>query len=191
MSLKSFSGGIHPPDNKQWSAHKPIEDCPLPDEFVVPMAQHIGAPANPCVAVGDLVTKGQVVGEARGFVSVPVHAPTSGEVVAVEPRPHPAGSSLPAVVIRSDGEDRWMDGLSALQPESGEPDALVERIRQAGVVGMGGATFPAHVKLSPPPEKAIDNLILNGVECEPYLTCLLYTSPSPRDRTRSRMPSSA
>ncbi len=169
-NLKTFRGGLHPPDNKQWSAHKAIETCPLPDELVIPLAQHIGAPAEACVAKGDLVKKGQVVGNAKGFVSVPVHASTSGEVVAVEPRPHPSGKALPAVVIKPDGEDAWVEGLEGVDFQSLSPDELRDRIRSAGMVGMGGATFPTHVKLSPPVEKPIDTLILNGVECEPYLT---------------------
>jgi electron transport complex protein RnfC len=170
MKLKTFPGGLHPPDSKSYSAHKPIEDCPLPEELVIPLAQHIGAPAEACVAKGDLVKKGQVIGQAKGFVSVPVHASTSGEVIAVEPRPHPMGKDLPAVVIAPDGEDAWVEGLVEADPETLSPDEIKERIRAAGIVGLGGATFPAHVKLSPPEGKTIDTLILNGVECEPYLT---------------------
>ncbi len=170
MKLKTFPGGLHPPDNKQWSEHKPIELCPLPEQLVVPLSQHIGAPAEACVQKGDLVKKGQLIGQAKGFVSVPVHAPTSGEVLAVEPRPHPSGKALPAVVIAPDGQDQWVDGLEPGDPEALSADELREKIRAAGIVGMGGATFPAHVKLSPPEGKKIDTLILNGVECEPYLT---------------------
>lgn len=170
MALKTFPGGLHPPDNKQWSAHKPIEVCPLPAEFVVPLAQHIGAPAVACVAVGDVVTKGQQIAEAKGFVSVPIHAPTSGTVTAVEDRPHPMGRALPAVVINADGEDAWGELPAPLDPATASVDALRDRLRECGLVGLGGATFPTHVKLSPPAEKPIDTLILNGVECEPYLT---------------------
>lgn len=170
MKLKTFPGGLHPPDSKAATAQRPVENCPLPDELIIPLSQHIGAPAKPCVAKGDRVKKGQVIGEARGFVSVPVHASSSGDVVAVEPRPHPSGMALPAVVLRPDGEDVWGETAAALDPHNDDIDTLLERIQGAGVVGMGGATFPTHVKLSPPPEKPIDTLIINGVECEPYLT---------------------
>lgn len=168
LFLPSFPGGLHPPEHKR-TAHLPSVFCPLPGELVVPLSQHIGAPAAACVAKGASVDKGAVIGEARGFVSVPVHAPTSGEVIAVEPRPHPSGRALPAVVIRPDGEDRWCP-LAPADPAALSVEEMVERIRAAGVVGMGGAAFPTHVKLSPPPDKPIDTLLINGVECEPYLT---------------------
>jgi electron transport complex protein RnfC len=170
MKLKTFPGGVHPHDNKEWSAHKAIEACPLPEELVIPLSQHIGAPAEVCVSPGDRVKKGQMIGAAKGFVSVPVHASSSGEVIAVEPRLHPSGKPLPAVVIRPDGEDAWDEGLSGAAPEDLTAEELRDRIRNAGIVGMGGATFPTHVKLAPPPEKSVDTLILNGVECEPFLT---------------------
>jgi electron transport complex protein RnfC len=170
MRLKTFPGGLHPPDNKKWSAHKAIETCPLPEELVIPLVQHIGAPAEVCVQKGDRVKKGQVIGNAKGFVSVPVHSSTSGEVTAVEPRPHASGRNLPAVVIRPDGEDAWAEGIAGADPETLSPDAIRERIRAAGIVGMGGATFPTHVKLTPPENKPIHTLVINGVECEPYLT---------------------
>jgi len=169
LFLKSFPGGLHPPDQKL-TARQPVEACPLPDLLVVPLAQHIGAPAVPCVVAGQRVHKGEVIGQAKGFVSVPIHAPTSGEVLVVEPRPHPQGRALPAVVIRPDGEDAWIDTLDPADPAELTPAEMVERIRAAGVVGMGGATFPTHVKLTPPVDKPINTLLINGVECEPYLT---------------------
>ncbi len=170
MNLKTFAGGLHPPDNKKYSAHKPIELCPVPEELVIPAAQHIGAPAEICVAVGDQVKKGQVIAKAKGFVSVPIHASTSGEVIAVEPRLHPMGHPLPAVVIKADGENKWDESLQQHDPDQLDADTMKKLLCDAGIVGMGGATFPTHVKLSPPPEKKIDTLIINGVECEPYLT---------------------
>jgi len=170
MTLKTFAGGLHPPDSKAASAQKPIERCPLPAELIIPAAQHIGAPAEICVAVGAEVKKGQVIAQAKGFVSVPVHASTSGTVTAVEPRLHPMGRPLPAVVIKPDGLDQWDASLQPNDPAQLDAAALKDLIRAAGIVGLGGATFPAHVKLSPPDGKTIDTLILNGVECEPYLT---------------------
>ncbi len=180
MTLKTFPGGLHPDDNKKWTAAKPIEDVPLPAELVIPLSQHIGAPAEVCVEVGEQVKKGQVIGRAKGFVSVPVHASTSGEVIAVEPRPHPSGRRLASVVIRPDGDDQWVAEMPKADPNTLTAEEIKDRLRDAGIVGMGGATFPAHVKLSPPEEKPIDTLIINGVECEPYLTAdhrLMLESP--------------
>ncbi|MDO3378154.1 electron transport complex subunit RsxC [Geoalkalibacter halelectricus] len=167
---KTFRGGLHPPENKAGSAHKPIEDCPLPAELVIPLSLHVGVPAEVCVAPGEQVLKGQMIGRARGLVSVPVHASTSGEVIAVEPRPHPSGKVLEAVVLRPDGADTPCDRVGEDQVHDWSATELLERIREAGIVGLGGATFPAHIKLSPPPQKPIDVLIINGAECEPYLT---------------------
>ncbi|MBE0501977.1 MAG: electron transport complex subunit RsxC [Desulfuromonadales bacterium] len=168
-ALKTFPGGLHPPDSKQATAGKPIELSPLPVELILPLSQHIGAPAEACVEVGEFVLKGQMIGRAKGFVSVPIHASTSGEVIAVEPRIHPSGRLLPSIVIKPDGEESWCE-LFPADPEKLTAAELIERILQAGIVGMGGATFPTHVKLSPPDDKPIDTLILNGVECEPFLT---------------------
>ncbi len=170
MNLKTFKGGLHPPDGKEFSASKAIEICPLPEEIIIPLAQHIGAPAEICVEVGAKVKKGTLIASARGFVSAPIHASTSGEVIAIEPRLHPMGKALPAIVIKPDGEDCWDENLKAANPDDLSGDELKACILAAGIVGMGGATFPTHVKLSPPADKQIDTLILNGVECEPYLT---------------------
>ncbi len=165
-------GGIHPPENKTQSLSSPVQNAGLPDEIVLPFSQHIGAPAAPIVEVGQRVLKGEKVAEAKGFVSVPIHASTSGEVIAIEERviPHPSGMSAPCIVIRPDGRDEWIahsgvDDYTAL--DKGE---LLNLIRDAGIAGMGGAGFPSAVKLSTRDEQVIETLILNGTECEPYIT---------------------
>ena len=170
---KTFSGGVHPPERKDLSVAKKFEEFPLPDKLICLMSQHIGAPAKPVVQKKDKVWRGQVIGEAGGFVSCPVHAPTSGTVVAIEPALHPLGRKIEAVIIEPDGEDRWEEGLSKRRQKVKKMTAeeILNSIKQSGVVGMGGATFPSHVKLSPPKDKPIDSLVINGVECEPYLTC--------------------
>ena len=172
--LKTFPGGIHPEDDgKALSKDKAIEPADLPDRVKLLMSQHIGAPCKPAVEVGDYVKKGQVVGEAQAFVSAHVHASIAGKVASIESTMHPVtGAPVPAVVIEREGEDEWADGLN-VEDEAGPPDAdeIKNRINAAGIVGLGGATFPTHVKLSPPPDKPINALILNGAECEPYLTC--------------------
>jgi Na+-translocating ferredoxin:NAD+ oxidoreductase subunit C len=173
MRARTFRGGVHPPGNKHWTERKPIEDMPLPRRVIVPLHMHTGAPAKPLVKEGDVVRAGQPIGEPGGFVSAAVHAPISGKVTAVLPHLHPAMATLvPAVVIETP-EGESPDGVTWPGPSdwSALPvDDLRARIRDAGVVGLGGAAFPTHVKLTPPKEKRIDALILNGVECEPFLT---------------------
>ncbi|MCG0275229.1 MAG: electron transport complex subunit RsxC [Thermosediminibacteraceae bacterium] len=169
--LKTFSGGIHPPYNKELTKHKPVEKAKLPQKVIIPMSQHVGAPCEPVVKVGDYVKVGQKIGEAKAFVSAPIHASVSGKVVAVEPRPHASGAPVMSVVIESDGMDEVYEGVKP--PKSLDeltPDEIKNLIRDAGIVGMGGAGFPTQVKLSPPPGKTIDTIIVNGAECEPYLT---------------------
>ncbi len=170
FNSNSFSGGIHPPEKKNTSK-KQIEKCPIPKEVIIPVQQHIGAPSKPIVEKGDSVLVGQPISEAGGFVSVPSHASISGTVKAVEERPHPLGTPVLSVVIESDGEDNWEPSIA---PQENylelDKNEMITRIQSAGIAGMGGATFPTHVKLSPPPDKPINTLILNGVECEPYLT---------------------
>lgn len=168
---RGFFGGVHPPHRKGATAALPIEEMPLPRRLVVHFVQSLGAPARPIVKKGDKVRKGQVIAEAGGFISAPVHAPTSGTVDSLDLHPAPSGVDAPAAVIVPDGADEWAEGCD----KSGggpEPDAagIRELVQAAGIVGMGGATFPTHVKLSPPPDKNIDTLVINGAECEPYLT---------------------
>lgn len=166
-----FRGGVHPQDRKHLSRDKATEVLPLPQRLVVPLSQHIGAPCEAIVSPGETVKKGQKIGEARGFVSAPVHAPTSGKVLRIADFPHPLGTLLPAVEIESDGLDEWAEGIEGREDASSlSPDEARAIIRDKGIVGMGGAAFPTHVKLSPPEGKAIDTLIINGAECEPYLT---------------------
>ena len=168
---KHFKGGAHPPESKHWTEKKPIEMLPLPQEVVIPFQQHIGVPSVPIVEKGDSVKTGQIIGTADKFVSVPAHASVSGIVKAVETRPHPLGTDLLSVVIESDGEDTWTDTIKSDSNYASLPiEELKKRIQDAGIAGMGGAAFPSHVKLSPPSDKAMDIAILNGAECEPFLT---------------------
>jgi electron transport complex protein RnfC len=167
----TFGGGVHPAGNKNLSAHKPTVPAAIPKRVVIPLSQHIGAPTKPLVVIGQEVKKGEKIGETTGFVSAPVHASISGKVVALGSFPHSLGVNIPAVVIESDGKDEWVTGLKE-NPDYNllSPDELKKIVQDAGIVGMGGATFPTHVKLAPPKEKPIDVVILNGAECEPYLT---------------------
>jgi electron transport complex protein RnfC len=170
--IYGFHGGIHPPENKHQSLRSPIADAGIPPELVIPLSQHIGAPSRAVVAVGDRVLKGQMIAEPSGFVSVPVHAPTSGTIAAVEDRQiaHPSGHAAPCIVIASDGRDQWIEHGGKADYTSLDKAELLERIRNAGIAGMGGAGFPAAVKLSVKPDIKIETLIINGTECEPYIT---------------------
>ncbi len=170
--LWDIPGGIHPPENKLQSVQSPIARIPLPQEIILPLNQHIGAPSEPVVEVGQSVLKGQLVAKAQGIFSAGVHASTSGTVVAIEDRlvPHPSGLSTRCIVISPDGEERW----AALEPCQDfaelEHFELVERIRAAGIAGLGGAGFPTAVKVNPRSNDRVETLILNGTECEPYIT---------------------
>lgn len=170
MGLMTFKGGVHPFEGKDLSKDKPIRELLPKGELVYPLSQHIGAPATPIVAVGDTVLKGQKIAEAGGFVSAPIHASVSGTVKKIEPRRVPTGDMVNSIVIESDGEFKEVeyqavDDVGALSKEE-----IINRIKEAGVVGMGGAGFPTHVKLSPKEPEKIDYIIANCAECEPYLT---------------------
>lgn len=170
--MKTFkTGGIHPPEQKLTSG-KAVEVMPPPPELAVSMSQHLGKPAKPVVKVGDEVGKGQLIGAADGFISANVHAPTSGKIRAVKPHPHPGGQYSMTVFITPDGLDKWQEGLNTpeIDWKKLSKEEILRRITDAGVVGMGGAGFPSGVKLSPPKDKNIDTVILNGAECEPFLT---------------------
>ncbi|SCY42632.1 electron transport complex subunit RsxC [Thiohalorhabdus denitrificans] len=168
-----FHGGIHPAEHKEATAGRPIRELGVPEVLHVPLSQHIGNPAQAVVQAGDRVRKGDVLGKPDGFVSVPVHAPTSGTVTAVAdyPAPHPSGLSAPAVTIEADGRDEWTDLEPHPDFEHLQPGEIRALVRQAGIVGLGGAGFPSFIKLNPGPDRAVDTVILNGGESEPYLTC--------------------
>jgi Na+-translocating ferredoxin:NAD+ oxidoreductase subunit C len=171
MARRKFFGGVHPEYRKELTESLPIEVMPLPRRLIVHFAQNLGTAPMPIVKKGDMVKRGQVIGEPRGFISVPVHAPTSGTVQAIDVFPHPVGADMPAAVIIPDGKDEWAPGLDVERDASAfDAEGIVGALRDAGLVGMGGAAFPTHVKLSPPKEKPIDLLVVNGAECEPYLT---------------------
>lgn len=170
---KTFKiGGIHPDDSKI-SSNAAVEQMPVGAEVCISMAQHLGAPATPVVSVGDKVKVGQVIGEPAGFISGFVHASASGTVKAVEPRPDILGNPVQHVVITVEG-DEWEEGIVLANDPVPVPELsreeIIDRIRRAGVVGLGGASFPTHVKLNPPKEKKAEVLILNGTECEPFIT---------------------
>lgn len=170
-----FHGGVHPPENKQQSLQTPIDSLPLPKRLTLPMSQHIGNPAIPMVEVGDKVLKGQRIAEPNGPVSIYMHAPTSGTVVDIAeyPVPHPSGMSAECIVIETDGEDRWVEGIEHQIIDdfrSLEKADLAEVIRCAGISGMGGAGFPTNIKLHLSDDHIVNTLIINGVECEPYIT---------------------
>lgn len=166
-------GGIHPSDNKEWSKDKAIEVLDLPNEVKVTMIQHIGAPSTPIVQKGDKVLTGQLIGQSTGFVSANIHAPISGTVTSVDAYPNGQGQRRIMVVIKREG-DEWMEDIDRTPELKREctltPEEIITKVRNAGVVGLGGAQFPTHVKLSVPDGQKAEVLIINGVECEPYLT---------------------
>lgn len=170
MGLKTFKGGVHPFDGKELSKDKPTEELKPCRELVFPLSQHIGAPASPIVAVGDTVLRGQKIAEAGGFVSAPIFSSVSGTVKAIEPRRVAVGDMVNSIVIESDGKfiETGFEEIEDYSVLSNEE--IIKKIQDAGVVGMGGAGFPTHVKLSPKNPEAIEYIIANCAECEPYLT---------------------
>ncbi len=173
--LRSFRlGGIHPPENKL-SAKAPIETLPLPKEVIIPIGQHIGAPAQPVVQKGDLVKVGTIIAKTGGFVSANIHSSVTGKVTKLDSFFDAGGYKRPAIVISvSPEEELWEEGIDRTSDLVKEctlsKQEILDRISSAGIVGLGGATFPTHVKLAPPPGSKAEVLIINAVECEPYLT---------------------
>jgi len=181
MKFRTFKGGIHPNDKKELTNNIPVtRHIPL-DEIIVPLRQHIGVPCEPLVGVGDYVYMGQKIGESQSFVSAPVHSSVSGTVTAIKPHPHPGGGEAMCVFIKNDYEDKLDPSIKPFDLELStktvreyvaaiEPEEIVKKVRESGITGMGGAAFPLHVKLSPPKDCKIDTILINGAECEPYLT---------------------
>lgn len=171
MGLATFKGGVHPFEGKELSESKPVQVLMPKGDLVYPMSQHIGAPAAPLVAKGDQVLAGQKIGEASGFISANVICSVSGTVKAIEPRRVANGAMVNSVIVENDGEYKTVEGLGADR----DPAALSKQeiraiIKEAGIVGLGGAGFPTHVKLTPKDENAVEYILINGAECEPYLT---------------------
>ncbi len=164
-----YYGGIHPVEGKEPTEHKPLVRFPEPQVAVIPLSMHLGAPANPIVSVGDTVKVGQKIAEAAGFISAPIHASISGKVVAIEDRPHANRGMCPAIVIENDGLSTLCESVKPAKPlDELTPDEIVEIVKEAGIVGMGGAGFPTYVKLKP--GKPIEAVLVNACECEPMLT---------------------
>jgi len=173
MARMKFKGGIHPAYNKDYTSTLAITEMPPPAKVVIPMVQHIGAPCEPVVQVekGTKVKVGQMLGDSGGFVSAPIHSSVSGNVTDIGLYNHPCGRKITAATIESDGLDEWDTfRKTARDYKKMTPETIRKAIRKSGLVGLGGATFPTHVKLAPPPDKSIDTVIINGAECEPYLT---------------------
>ena len=173
MPHKTFIGGIHPSYNKELSSGKAIRPLDPPPQVTIPLLQHVGAPCSATVKVSDRVKIGTLIGNSDKFISAPIHSSVSGEVKAIKKALHPVAGRYDAVIIDSDGKDeieqpQW-DRTADIKVIN--PDSIRAIVKQAGIVGLGGAAFPTHVKLTPPKDKKIDTFILNGAECEPYLTC--------------------
>ncbi len=172
MPSKTFRGGVDTPHFKEMSASSPISELPAPEKVTIPLTQHIGAPCEVKVEKGDQVDLGQIIADTDAFVSAPIHASVSGTVEAVTTTRLADGRIVPAVVIASDGEDRWHESVAPKgELRNLDADAIRSIMREAGLVGMGGAAFPTHVKYTPPPGVDLHTIIINGCECEPFLTC--------------------
>ncbi len=173
MNIFGIRGGAKVSGRKELTAETPVEKLPMPRLLHVPLQQHVGSPAVPIVSVGSRVKKGQLIAESKGAVSAPVHAPTSGFVTRIGNHlaPHPSGLPVLTLSMEPDGRDEWCKLPEPLELETASPKEIAERVSEAGVVGMGGAAFPSAVKLSMGDKYDLDSLILNGAECEPYLTC--------------------
>lgn len=173
MKLFRFKGGVHPDAHKKVTSAKSITPFPLPKRLYLPVQQHIGAPAKPDVKIGQYVLKGELLAESQGAISAPIHAPTSGTIIDITDHtaPHPSGLPVLTLILEPDGLDKWIALKGINDPFSLDPENIAALVGTAGIVGLGGATFPSAVKLTPAKDNHIHTLIINGGECEPYLTC--------------------
>lgn len=170
--IHDFPGGIHPPENKAQSTTPPIRPGPLPDELILPLNMHAGAPARPVVTLDQTVLKGQLMARAEGQINAPVHAPTSGRIAAIENRPvqHPSGMTAPCIVLEPDGREDWIELDPCPDWPARDPAELRAHLRHSGLAGLGGAGFPTAVKADPGDDTRVEQLIINAAECEPYIT---------------------
>ena len=172
LKQKTFKGGIHPGCHKELTRDKAIENAPVPQKLVIPLQQGVGNKAKSLVKSGDIVRMGQLIGDADGFISAKAHSPVSGKVLSVSKQLNPVYGKCDSVVVENDGQDTPFADYAPVTGVSGMSAAeMLEAVKDAGIVGLGGAAFPTHVKLSPPKNKTVDTVILNAAECEPYLNC--------------------
>ena len=173
MKLFRFRGGVHPKAYKELSADQAIEKLSLPEKLYIPLQQHIGEPADPAVSIGQKVLKGEILGHSHGTISAPVHASSSGTIVDIceFPAPHPSGLPIQTIVLKTDDKDQEMRSIVPLNPYQLSSEEIATRVGAAGIVGLGGATFPSAVKLHEGVKRKMDTLVINGGECEPFLTC--------------------
>lgn len=171
-NIWNIPGGVHPASHKALTREQPVRFAGVPDQLIFPLTQYIGPPAEPIVAIGQTVLKGQIIAKAKDVISVPIHASTSGRIVAIKDHPiaHPSGMSAPCIVIQSDGLDQWIEHRGIDDHHTLNPSALLRTIGELGISGMGGAGFPTEVKLSIRAAQHVETLIINGAECEPYIT---------------------
>lgn len=170
MKKFTFRGGIHPADSKNLTCHIKITEINPPQFLYFPLNQHLGTPAKPIVAVGDYVKMYEKIADSNGFLSAPIHSSVSGTVINIGMYPHPSGLDVETIVIENDWLYKKAAPINTKTLDELSPAQIIEIVKEAGIVGMGGASFPTHVKLSPPPDKKIEYIIINGAECEPYLT---------------------
>jgi electron transport complex protein RnfC len=178
LKVKTFPSGIHPREHKEATREKIITEAPIPDELVLPLQQSAGVACAPLVQVRDRVLAAQKIADTEALISAPLHSPVSGVIKAIEPRPHHTGLKIMSIVIAPDETQEWVELKPG--PADPTPEQIREAVREAGIVGLGGAAFPTKVKISPPAEMKIDTIIINGCECEPYLTVdhrLMVESP--------------